>query len=537
VRKRAVFEALADVHLPSAKDVLKLHELLVFARAYPDDEGVLATVETVLAGFESRRDLRRHRRELANSGIAGTEIRYEFFYPTAVALARRFPGRLHVDWGAWARKRDLIPYLTLLVPYSETPALDEWELEPREWIDFLRSEGERDGVFLALRFTAINASSFVREVIYDSLSPAMILEPGPGMPTRTHAKAPVAQIVFQRAPLDASRPDLLKATRSWRVRVRQVSRREASLYARMVSDAMVTRSRDLDAFSYASVDDVRLCDLDDGFTLAVLGVVPERRLLLESMHGALMMKNGVPIGYVLFSSLFESTEVAFNVFDTFRGAEAAHILSRVLAVGHRLFGAKTFSIDPYQLGHFGNREGLTSGAWWFYYKLGFRPRNRGVLRLAALELRKMKQNPKHRSSLATLEDLSAAPAFFSLTPTHGISPGALSPGRASEQVTRFLARRYGAARERGIAELSREAAAFCGIRSSAGWSAGERLAWERWSPLLLAVPGFKAWSAGERRAAGEIVHAKGGTREADYLRKLNVHAKLRRALLRMLRPD
>ena len=62
------------------------------------------------------------------------------------------------------------------------------------------------------------------------------------------------------------------------------------------------------------------------------------------------MKNGVPIGYVLFSSLFESTEVAFNVFDTFRGAEAAHVLSRVLAVGHRLFGASTFSIDPYQLG-------------------------------------------------------------------------------------------------------------------------------------------------------------------------------------------
>jgi hypothetical protein len=537
VRKRALFEALADVPLSSAKDVLKLHELLVFARAYPDDEGVLASVETVLAAFESRRDLRRHRRELANSGIAGTEIRYKFFYPTAVALARRFPERLRIDWRAWERKWDLVPYLSLLVPYAETPALDEWEREPREWIDFLRSDGEQDGVFLALRFTAMDASSFVREVIYDNLSPAMILEPGPGVPTRTHAKAPVAQVVFQRVPLDASRPDLVKATRSCRVRVREVTRREASLYVRMVSDAMVTRSRDLDAFSYASVDDVRICDLDDGFTLAVLGVVPERRLLLESMYGALTMKNGVPIGYVLFSSLFESTEVAFNVFDTFRGAEAAHVLSRVLAVGHRLFGARTFSIDPYQLGHFGNHEGLASGAWWFYYKLGFRPRDRGAQRLAALELRKMNQNRKHRSSLATLEDLSAAPMFFSLGGTHGISPGALSPGRASEQVTRLLARRYGAARERGIAESSREAAALCGIRSFAGWSADERQAWERWSPLLLAVPGFATWSTSERRAAGEIARSKGGTREADYHRKLNAHAKLRRALLRMLRSD
>jgi hypothetical protein len=127
--------------------------------------------------------------------------------------------------------------------------------------------------------------------------------------------------------------------------------------------------------------------------------------------------------------------------------------------------------------------------------------------------------------------------FFSLGGTHGTSPGALSPGRASEQVTRLLARRYGAARERGIAESSREAAALCGIRSFAGWSADERQAWERWSPLLLAVPGFATWSASVRRAAGEIARSKGGTREADYHRKLNAHAKLRRALLRMLRSD
>jgi hypothetical protein len=537
VRKRALFDSLADASLSSAKDVLNLHELLVFARAYPDDKGVLASVETVLGAFESRRDLRRHREELANSGIAGTEIRYEFFYPTAVALARRFPGRLRIDWLAWKRKQDLVSYLALLVPYAEQPALDEWEREPREWIDFLRSDGEQDGVFLALRFTAMDASSFVREVIYDNLSPAMILEPGPGVPTRTRAKAPVQQVVFQSGPLDTSRPDLVKATRSWRVRVREVARREASLYVRMVSDAMVTRSRDLDAFAYASVDDVRICDFDDGFTLAVLGVIPERRLLLDSMYGALTMKNGVPIGYVLFSSLFESTAVAFNVFDTFRGAETAGVFSRVLAVGHRLFGARTFSIDPYQLGHFGNHEGLASGAWWFYYKLGFRPRDRGVLRLVTLELRKMNQNRKHRSSLATLEDLSAAPMFFSLGGRHGISPRALSPGRASEQVTRLLARRYGAARERGIADSSRETAALCGIRSFAEWSPDELQAWERWSPLLLAVPGFATWSVSERRAAGEIARSKGGTREADYHRKLNAHAKLRHALLRMLRSD
>ena len=148
---------------------------------------MLATVETVLAGFESRRDLPRHRRELANGGIAGTEIRYELFYPTAVALARRFPGRLRVDWRAWGTKRGSHSVLGRSSCRTRRRRRStRCGAGAARWIDFLVARVERDGVFLALRFTAIDASSFVREVIYDSLSPAMVLEPGPGT---AHANA------------------------------------------------------------------------------------------------------------------------------------------------------------------------------------------------------------------------------------------------------------------------------------------------------------------------------------------------------------
>ena len=44
----------------------------------------------------------------------------------------------------------------------------------------------------------------------------------------------------------------------------------------------MTRQRDLTVFEFASVRDVRLADCGDGLTFAVFGVVPERRLLLES---------------------------------------------------------------------------------------------------------------------------------------------------------------------------------------------------------------------------------------------------------------
>ena len=85
-----------------------------------------------------------------------------------------------------------------------------------------------------------------------------------------------------------------------------------------------------------------------------------------------MLRNRVPVGYVQTDSLLAGTEVAFNVFPTFRGVEAGHLFSRVLATARHVLGARAFSIEPYQLG-VGNDEAIESGAWWFYYMLGFRP--------------------------------------------------------------------------------------------------------------------------------------------------------------------
>ena len=76
------------------------------------------------------------------------------------------------------------------------------------------------------------------------------------------------------------------------------------------------------------------------------------------------------------SALFGSSEIAFNVFESFRGAEAGLIYGRVLGVTRALFGADSFTIFPYQLGD-DNEEGIESGAWWFYRKLGFRPEGEG----------------------------------------------------------------------------------------------------------------------------------------------------------------
>ena len=74
--KRALLTTLARSRLGNTDGVLRLHEQLCFMRAYPDDRRVLAQVNAMLATFARRADLKRHQRELDDTGVAGTRIRY-----------------------------------------------------------------------------------------------------------------------------------------------------------------------------------------------------------------------------------------------------------------------------------------------------------------------------------------------------------------------------------------------------------------------------------------------------------------------------
>jgi len=396
----------------------------------------------------------------------------------------------------------------------------------------LKGPGETDAVFLIRRFEALRASSFTREKLYESLDVPIRLAPGPSTPTRTGAKLPGMPVVFQTQPLSRSRPDLRQEIRKPVLRVRALSPREGQRLIDAAIAAMITRARDLDAFAYGDKNDVRLIDCGQGLQFAVIGQIPERRLLLESVYGFLTIKNGVPIGYVLASSLFNSSEIAYNVFETFRGAEAAPIFGRVLAMAHQLFGANAFSIDPYQLGH-NNAEGLESGAWWFYYKLGFRPEDPNVRRLLRAELRRLRQNPRHRSSLATLQQLSSEPMFYYPGRAKQEVLAKLSIGELGLKISRLLAERFGADREKGVRTLSREAAQLLGVNSQRTWPAGERLAWERWSPLILLLPGVSRWRPEEKRDLVRVVRAKGSRCESDYVRRFDQHQRLRRAILKL----
>jgi hypothetical protein len=314
--------------------------------------------------------------------------------------------------------------------------------------------------------------------------------------------------------------------------VRELRRPDAARLVDLARAAMVSRQRDLDIFSFASLDDVRLVDWGDGLQFACIGAIPERRLLLEAVYGFLTLKNGVPIGYVLSSALFGSAEIAYNVFDTFRGCESGLVYGRVLAMVRHLFHVDSFTIVPYQLGE-GNDEALRSGAWWFYRKVGFLPRDRRVLRILHREERRMDRDPAHRSSIATLRALARKNLYYHAGRERDDVLGLLELPHVGLKVTTWIARSFGSDREGAARACERDAARLLGVRSLSGFSPGERLAWTRWAPLVRILPDVGRWPSDARRDLVAVIRAKGGRRESDFVARFDRHARLRRAILRL----
>ena len=119
-RKLALLRAIDRADLGAARRVVALHETLCFLRAYPDDARVLRAVERMLARFDRRRDLARHRDDAREQRIAGTAIRFRFFHAMARWLTARWPAHLAVEWKAFEQADLLERLLPVLVHFAET---------------------------------------------------------------------------------------------------------------------------------------------------------------------------------------------------------------------------------------------------------------------------------------------------------------------------------------------------------------------------------------------------------------------------------
>jgi len=257
-------------------------------------------------------------------------------------------------------------------------------------------------------------------------------------------------------------------------------------------------------------------------------MLPERRYLLECEYGYLILKNGVVVGYGTGTGLFGSCQIAFNLFPAFRGAETSELYACVLTTFRRLFRADTFSVDAYQIGA-DNEEAIDSGAWWFYARMGFLPRDKAAMVLSKAELRSGRKEG-YRTTKRNLRRLAQHPLFFSLAIQRPDVLGPVCTDSASLGVIDYVSKRFGSQREAGVRRCSRELADKLGVDSMSSWSADEKLMWHNLSPLIAAMGGVSTWPKADCDALVGVIRAKGGVHEVNYARLFDAHKRLRRAV-------
>jgi len=525
--KLALLAELEHKSLGRAAEVGRLHEALCFSRAWPDNPKLLATVNRMLKQFSERADLNRFAGALEDSGIDGTDIRFRFYRVTALWLAQRCGDSLHIDWEQFEGSDRLSRALESLALFSERGALQQYVHDAADWIDRMRSDDETDAVFLSRLFAARGAADAVLDSVYDELDMPFYLSTSATTPTRTLEYVRPKAIEYQRHSIERQTVDLRQAAHR-PIRIEDVDRRQAVRLVDLAKSAMVARSRDLDAFAYASADDVMRADCSHGIQIVLIGMLPAKRYLLECEYGYLMLRNGVVVGYGTGTGLFGSCQIAFNLFPTFRGAQTTELYASVLATFHKLFDADTFSVDSYQIGA-DNDEAIDSGAWWFYARMGFRPRDSGAIRLANAELRKARKKG-YRSSKSTLRRLANYPLYYSLARKRQDVLPMVCTDSISLGVLDYVSKRFGSQREEGSRRCSQELAKALGIDSISKWTADEQLMWQRLNPVITAVADVKKWPKADRDALADVIRAKGGIHEKDYVKLFDAHKRLRRAV-------
>jgi hypothetical protein len=388
-------------------------------RAYPHNAAIVRAAERELRGFAKRVSyLEQQEVDLAPlqhpevSGIAGTSVTDTFSFYIVRSLLQQHPSQIAIDWEWFEDENRLAQTWPRFIPLLEEDASVEANVPYREWLAAAR--GRRSELdWLIEQFEKLPKPDKERAELYDSQQLYVRWTPGFNV-SRTGMRAAPRKLFYHREALIQRRDiDLRKELAQPPPTLEKLSPAQGEKAIDMACEASTIRYRELYGFTHGDPEQVYRAELGRGVELFLIGLRAEKRLPLREYHAAMIYKNGVAIGYFEGLSLFERMESGFNLYYTFRDGETAWLYARTLNVMHHFAGVAAFSLDPYQIG-FENEEGIESGAFWFYRKLGFRPTQPEVLQLALKEEEKIRTRKGYRTSAATLRKLARSPMIFEL---------------------------------------------------------------------------------------------------------------------------
>jgi hypothetical protein len=529
-----------------APSLIRFHDLLLFFRAFPPGPGVLQLTAKLLKTFEPRVKAVLTAGGDADDfapeevvGIAGTVVEATFSYPMVCWLVKRHAKSISIQWDDYERETQRAAIWPRFCPLMEEDSLTEANVPYLDWLKAAR--GRHDELpWLVRQFQRLpgfpkETAEKERAALYDSLEIMVSWDmsgANGSSASRTLSRKPVKDFYFHREPLIQRRQvSLAEEFAKPRLQIKVLSSREAEKTLDLVKEATGVRYREL--YGTANADPAWVIQANPGRGVEIYfwGLPAEKRLPLRAYLAGFTVKNGVPINYVECISLFDWTEIGFNTFPAYRDGETAWIYAQTLRLLRQLHGVNVISVYPYQIGD-GNEEAIASGAFWFYRKMGFRSMDPALEKLAQAEEKKVRANPKYRTSASTLRRLSKANVVYELLEAERGAWDRFSMRNIGLAVQKQIARNFD-----GDAQAMRKAAVARLARiikiDTQKLKPQAQAALADFATVLSLVSDVSRWSSEDKDALGEIIVAKAATNEIRFQRLLQSHNRLRAAILKL----
>lgn len=525
--KSAALSGVVEPDLEKPSILVAYHDILLFMLAYPDNEETYRA-----AARELRRSASIARRlvaagsgeELRETGIAHTEVVETYSRDIARWLSARFGESVAIDW----RNESAGPGLDEAMPLLLAPVERDGLLTGQTTRRVIHQAGGKTNElrWILDRVDRLADDPGLVDQAWDRIA----------LPLRWVLRSPNASITFARftpRPVHFFRDGLERPRSLEEYPLPGMSARLTVRDAEPIIDTckavLAVRGRETDPVTVANPSETYLYRLDRGLDIAVIGMLPGRRLPIESYFGFVAARNRIPIAYGGGWVFFDRCEIGINVFDAFRGGESIHTLAHVIGVYRSLFRPGFITVAPGQIGA-GNEEAIASGAYWAYDRLGFRPTDASLARLADRERARRKSSASYRSPAAILRRLARSGLILRLS---GEVDDPLELEALAQVATDWVGQHHSGNLERAKRAALNRVIKALGVTDLHRWPLRKRQSFEQLSLLIAPIHDMARWPNRDKKSLVAVIRAKGGQQERSYALGLQRHRRLYEAWMRL----
>lgn len=497
------------------------HDALLFVCVHPFS--IVAHEKAVAGLLRLAVILKKHRHNkkwqyaLSGSGLPFSDIHCQFSAGILLWLLKKFPGRVSPsvsEADETVLKEILLAVLPGVEFYAGSNGRHSTWKRVKEVSGLYHSAAAL--AWLLQHFQQQQWNGLLHDHLFDSLKIFVKWQLRDDRYCRSFLQWPVQKIILRKPATGKLNARQIISKKPVAEIILSISQKEELLSVVRASLAFVLR--ETDPVTHASVNETRLFDMGNGLQIVLTGMHPERRLAIESYIGFMAFRNGVPVSYGGGWIFGYRCKIGINIYEPFRGGGSDRLFCEIMRLYHQRFDVKKFVVAPYQFGK-GNAEGIRSGAYWFYYKLGFRSADKLIASLATEEWTRIAADRNYRSPVQLLRQ------FISCNLEWKVQESAvpfIDADKVSKGVTDMINQQFDGDRQKALAVCERH------LKKSTGQPinkkrVAEKRVWQNWSLIFYCLPGTEKWTAAQRRQFAALISVKATGDEKMHIEALQQH--------------